>query len=104
MAEEKELGIYKPRNDSWKTNTDLCRETLSEAEGAETRIAQPRHQNSVSLDLSIEISALFGDPTTPEDVTDRRIQEVTDDIDLSLEDTDQTVNELNGLPNICKQA
>jgi len=77
---------------------------LSEAEGAETRIAQPRHQNSVSLDLSIEIAPLLRRfPTTPEDVTENivRIQEVGH-IDLSLEDTDQTVNELN--PNICKQA
>jgi len=81
---------------SWKTNTDLC-QTLSEAEGAETRIAQPRHQNSVS-DLSIEIApSALGDSTIAEDVTENivRIQEVTDDIDLSLEDTDQTVNELN---------
>jgi len=45
--------------------TQICAETLSEAEGAETRIAQPRHQNSVSLDLSIEIApSALGDPTT----------------------------------------
>jgi len=83
--------------------TQICAETLSEAEGAETRIAQPRHQNSVSLDLSIEIAPLSAIPNC-EDVTENivRIQEVTDDIDL--EDTDQTVNELNRTANICKQA
>jgi chemosensory pili system protein ChpA (sensor histidine kinase/response regulator) len=33
-----------------------------------------------------------------------RIQEVTDDIDLSLEDTDQTVTELNRTAKQYKQA